>query len=106
MRKLPFAVLALDGIGVNAGVRHMRQRAGVAVVPEQIAPPPDRRCVDLLQMQAAVPVPPIQMRASGEILLFIFDERGTSDHVERAMLLTVLRKTIRVPLGVARIARE
>src|SRR5258705_8348316 len=63
VRELPCAVFALDRVGVDPRVSHVRKRARVAVIAEQVAPSADSLVVYFFEMHAAVPVPAIEVRA-------------------------------------------
>src|SRR5438552_6148238 len=108
-REPPGAADAHDPVVVHAGVGEHRQLARLAVEAMEVAAAACGIGVDLLEMQAAVPVASVAAAASGGVLDLEGDEARAALHgdTERLDLQhAVVGEARGVALGVAGVARE
>src|SRR5881628_428313 len=105
----PRAADADDPIVVRPGVGEDRQLARLAVEAMEVAAAADGVGVDLLEMEAAVPVAPVAAAPPGRVLLLEGDEARAAFHgdTERIDLQhAVVGEARGVALGVAGVAHE
>src|SRR2546421_378140 len=108
-REPPGAADAHDPVVVHPGVREHRQLARLAVEAMEVAAATCGVGVDLLEMQAAVPVAPVAAAASGRVLDLEGGEARAALHgdTERLDLQhAVVGEARGIALGVAGVARE